>query len=353
MSFRHRKAPARVGAGLLLAAACTLGPAAAMAAPHPSDVEPTQAETCRGANMEVDKDTIELGETVTFTGECVGEGSFESITILVEGAEVGTANSQGGGTFAFEHSPPKTGDFRATAMVHGETVAYADFTVKEAEEPDEPEDPEEPEEPGEPEEPEDPDEPEEPEENEENEDGNGANGNGEGDEDSNQGGTGEDDDGNNSGNVDGDEDADSKDQDQADDTTPSPKTDDSETADEGTTLPPEASGPSPGSPAPASPAPASPDPAPQDVPSPSAGPQQPDAQQRMLDRALLLGETLANMGAEDDSDAGDSDSPSDGGGELADTGVELSAGAGVAALTIGAGAGLVGYQRRQDSRREN
>ena len=73
----------------------------------------------------------------------------------------------------------------------------------------------------------------------------------------------------------------------------------------------------------------------------------------MLARALLLGEALENMGSDEDSDAADRDDPSDGGGELADTGVDLSAGAGIAMLTIGAGAGLVGYQRRQDSRREN
>src|SRR5699024_10182424 len=112
------------------------------------------------------------------------------------------------------------------------------------------------------------------------------------------------------------------------------------------TPPPEASGPSP-----ASPEPASPDPAPENVPS--TQPQQPDAQQRMLARALLLGEALSNMEAADDSDTGDSASPSDDGVEQAGTGIELSAGAGVAALTLGAGAGLVGFQRRRDRRHGN
>src|SRR5699024_10125508 len=70
VSFRHRKAPARVGAGFLLAAACTLGPAAALAAPPPSDEEePTQGtEICDPNTLNPSGGTIEVGDSFTLDG---------------------------------------------------------------------------------------------------------------------------------------------------------------------------------------------------------------------------------------------------------------------------------------------
>src|SRR5690625_3778552 len=70
VSFRHRKAPARVGAGFLLAAACTLGPAAALAAPPPSDEEePTQGtEICEPNTLNPSGETIEVGDSFTLDG---------------------------------------------------------------------------------------------------------------------------------------------------------------------------------------------------------------------------------------------------------------------------------------------
>ncbi|HLR94295.1 MAG TPA: hypothetical protein VK053_07210, partial [Jiangellaceae bacterium] len=70
MSLRHRKTPARVGAGLLLAAACTLGPAAAMAAPPPSDEEEqTQGmEICEPNTLNPTSGTVQAGESFGLEG---------------------------------------------------------------------------------------------------------------------------------------------------------------------------------------------------------------------------------------------------------------------------------------------
>src|SRR5690625_1490671 len=403
VSFRHRKAPARVGAGFLLAAACTLGPAAALAAPPPSDEEePTQGtEICDPNTLNPSGETIEVGDSFTLDGcgfdadapllvdvvdtssdeasvnappATDGDGAFSATIGFDEPGEyviqVSVNNGAGGQeqavvTVEAQTGPEDPGDGGDGDGDDGEGNGGGDEGGDDGSGDDKGDDDGNDDNSGD-------------DGNDDNsgdddsDDGNGDDGSGAGgddDSDDGNGGAGgegndgggdvnegdgsdndnADNDGHENGNrQDGNRDSgnnsaggpgdgaegsnpgDVEGSDQTEDATPSPATDEPEPSDDGTTPPPEASGP-----APASPAPASPDAAPQDLPS--TEPQQPDAQQRMLARALLLGEALENVGSDEDSDAADRDDPSDGGGELADTGVDLSAGAGIAMLTIGAG----------------
>ncbi|MCP6530543.1 hypothetical protein NL480_27940, partial [Klebsiella pneumoniae] len=63
MSVRRRTAPARLGAGVMLAAACVMGPAAANAAPI-GGLVPMQGGLCTTPSMTVSSTEVAVGDTV-------------------------------------------------------------------------------------------------------------------------------------------------------------------------------------------------------------------------------------------------------------------------------------------------
>src|SRR5690625_1446079 len=117
VSFRHRKAPAREGAGFLLAAACTLGPAAALAAPPPSDEEePTQGTEIREPNtLNPSGGTTEVG--ASFTPD--GRGFDAAAPLLVDVADTRCGDASGRAAPATDGG----GAFAAT-VVFGEPGEY-------------------------------------------------------------------------------------------------------------------------------------------------------------------------------------------------------------------------------------
>ncbi|SLM99509.1 Exopolysaccharide biosynthesis domain protein [Brachybacterium faecium] len=144
MSVRRGRATVRLSAGLLLTAACALGPAAAQAAPVPADNGPQAAcAPDAAAHASVDASTITLGNTVTITGTCFGSRQNATINIvtpagpvLLEGDET---NSDGSVTWVF--TPESEGAFSAVISTK-QLQADVAFTVDAEEEPEPSPDPE-------------------------------------------------------------------------------------------------------------------------------------------------------------------------------------------------------------------
>lgn len=73
MIVRRGRAGLRLGAALLLAAACAVGPAAAQAAPAPGEISPLQSGAeCEGVSpsVRVSSAEVAVGESVTITAHC-------------------------------------------------------------------------------------------------------------------------------------------------------------------------------------------------------------------------------------------------------------------------------------------
>ena len=194
-----RRSSVRLSAGLLLVAACAMGPATAFAEEEPGQSDgggdPPQTECEDGAPVTATADTsaYEAVGTVTITGTCFGVLSPVSVDVLQDGAVVENipGNSGSDGTVSVEFTPEAGG--RYTAVLKSETAeANVGFEVPaQEEEPTEPPKDPDPTEPGDdeesppPEEPgEDDDEqptpPEDPAPGEDDGDGNGSGGDGDG-----------------------------------------------------------------------------------------------------------------------------------------------------------------------------
>jgi len=195
-----RRSSARLSAGLLLVAACAMGPATAFAdgeqGPSDGGGEPPQSECEDGAPATATADTssYEAIGTVMITGTCFGARSEVTVDVLQDGAVVENVSGTSGadGTVSVEFAPEAGGQY--TAVLKSETAeANVGFEVPaQEEEPTEPPEDPEPTEPGDGEEsptPEEPDEddgeeqptpPEDPAPSEDDGDGNGSGGDGNG-----------------------------------------------------------------------------------------------------------------------------------------------------------------------------
>ena len=195
-----RRSSARLSAGLLLVAACTMGPATAFAdgeqGPSDGGGEPPQSECEDGAPATATADTssYEAIGTVMITGTCFGVRSEVTVDVLQDGAVVENVSGTSGadGTVSVEFTPETGGQY--TAVLKSETAEAnvgLEVPAQEEEPTEPPEDPE-PTEPGDGEEsptPEEPDEddgeeqptpPEDPAPSEDDGDGNGSDGDGNG-----------------------------------------------------------------------------------------------------------------------------------------------------------------------------
>ena len=135
MSVRRGRATVRLSAGLLLTAACALGPAAAQAAPVPADNG--QQSACApdaAAHASVDASTITLGNTVTITGTCFDPLQNATINIVTPDGPVPLdgkrTHSDGSVTWVF--TPESEGAFSAVISTK-QLQADVAFTVEEAE----------------------------------------------------------------------------------------------------------------------------------------------------------------------------------------------------------------------------
>ena len=195
-----RRSSVRLSAGLLLVAACAMGPATAFAdgeqGPSDGGGEPPQSECEDGAPATATADTssYEAIGTVMITGTCFGARSEVTVDVLQDGAVVENVSGTSGadGTVSVEFAPEAGGQY--TAVLKSETAeANVGFEAPaQEEEPTEPPEDTEPTEPGDDEEsptPEEPDEddgeeqptpPEDPAPSEDDGDGNGSDGDGDG-----------------------------------------------------------------------------------------------------------------------------------------------------------------------------
>ena len=178
-----RRSSVRLSAGLLLVAACTMGPATAFAdgeqGPSDGGGEPPQSECEDGAPATATADTssYEAIGTVMITGTCFGARSQVSVDVLQDGAVVENVSGTSGadGTVSVEFAPEAGGQY--TAVLKSETAeANVGFEAPaQEEEPTEPPEDTEPTEPGDGEESPTPEEP-----DEDDGDGNGSGGDGNG-----------------------------------------------------------------------------------------------------------------------------------------------------------------------------
>ncbi|WP_212647621.1 hypothetical protein [Brachybacterium massiliense] len=392
MIVRRGRAGVRLSGALLLAAACAAGPAAAQAAPAPGEISPLQSGAeCEGVKPSVGVSSAEVavGESVTITATCfTGRSAITGDVITPTGPQSISGTTAADGSFSANFTAQTEGE-HAVSLTSGGRQATTAFTVTAGSE-EEPTDPPEEEPTDPPEEPTDPEptepdptepEPTEPPEEEptqpEDPDAEDP-----GDEDPDA----EDPDGDQpapgTGEDDGSEDS--------DDSAPSPGAGEDGGADDGTESGSgeetgsgtgdtgsggeqgsEGPGPSAGEPTqpendPPSPAPSSPGPDASDDPEQPSGrtaeQEEAAAHAAALTSLFAFGLSGGQMGtspedigdpsgagsATDGSGSGNSGSgASDGGGELAETGTEVSAAAGLAALSLVGGAGLLWHQRRR------
>src|SRR5699024_12796152 len=86
MSVRRGRATVRLSAGLLLTAACALGPAAAQAAPVPADNGSGSGGQCESdASPSVSASSVTAGESVTVTGTCFVPREDGTVRIFIPG----------------------------------------------------------------------------------------------------------------------------------------------------------------------------------------------------------------------------------------------------------------------------
>nr|WP_239551918.1 hypothetical protein [Brachybacterium muris] len=397
VSVRRRSTPARIGAGVMLAAACVMGPVSANAAPV-DGIAPVQGPGCSSERIKLSSSSIAAGESVTVSGDCYDD--TDRVTITVAGGDTvpPVDASVRDGRFSAEIPVPNPGSYTVRVLVDTQEKASASLTVTGASEenpggenPDE-------ENPGEGEgTPDDgegtPDDGEDtPDDGEDTpDDGEGTPDDGEGTpddgedtpddgEDTPDDGEGTPDDG--EGTPDDGEGTPDDGEGTPDDGEGTP---DTPTTPEnpGTTNPP--ASPTPGLPAPSNPTPGESSPsAPikdfpgSNSPALSAGgqqqPQSPSAelpaapetgtrdfsgsgnsqrttaQQRMGAMTLSIGQAFAGTfgsSTEAPGTGGTDQEASDGGGELAETGIEVAAAAALALVALVAGAGMLWLQRRR------
>src|SRR5699024_3394200 len=133
MSVRRGRATVRLSAGLLLTAACALGPAAAQAAPVPADNGSGSGGQCESdASPSVSASSVTAGESVTVTGTCFVPHESGKVSIFQEGDNGSrastTAQTNGNGTIVATLETSEPGDYMIDIKVD-QQQATGSFTA--------------------------------------------------------------------------------------------------------------------------------------------------------------------------------------------------------------------------------
>ena len=146
MIVRRGRAGLRLGAALLLAAACAVGPAAAQAAPAPGEISPLQSGAeCEGVKPSVGVSSAEVavGESVTITATCfTGRSAITGDVITPTGPQSISGTTAADGSFSTNFTAQAEGE-HAISLTSGGQQATTAFTVTAPAE-EEPTDPPEP-----------------------------------------------------------------------------------------------------------------------------------------------------------------------------------------------------------------
>ncbi|MGO1355178.1 MAG: hypothetical protein ACTHUS_09250, partial [Brachybacterium tyrofermentans] len=133
MTSRQRSAATGLGAGLVLVASCALMPSATFAAPAAGTAPVTPPVVCQAPSAGASPQSVDLGETVSITGECFGENKSGTVTIIPPEGGGGTTldvSSDKAQSISTAYTPEVAGDYQFLIDVEGTQVSGS-FSVAE------------------------------------------------------------------------------------------------------------------------------------------------------------------------------------------------------------------------------
>ena len=133
MIVRRGHVAARLGAGLILAAACAVGPLGVYAAATPPTVIDKQdTGDCTVAQASASPSSVEVGESVQISGTCFDLRQNAKITVIgPNGSKTFDQDSGGEGSFSISYPTEVAGDYTFIIDVEGQQDSGS-FTVTEA-----------------------------------------------------------------------------------------------------------------------------------------------------------------------------------------------------------------------------
>lgn len=133
MIVRRGHVAARLGAGLILAAACAVGPLGVYAAATPPNANEEQGSgDCTVAQASASPSSVEVGESVQISGTCFELRQSAKITVIgPNGSKTFDQDSGGEGSFSISYPTEVAGEHSFIIDVNGEQDSGS-FTVTEA-----------------------------------------------------------------------------------------------------------------------------------------------------------------------------------------------------------------------------